>query len=68
MEGKKKDKKLKISLSDFMLANRKAARQEEIDQHGKPVSFRSSVHKSKKVYNRKADKKAGVDPDQGPFR
>lgn len=36
-----------------MLANRRAARMEEIEQHGKPVSFRKVLQKSKKAYNRK---------------
>ena len=35
-----------------MLANRRAARLEEIAEHGRPVSFRKAVHKSKKVYDR----------------
>ena len=36
-----------------MLANRGAARLEDIAEHGRPVSFRKAVHKSKKVYDRK---------------
>lgn len=36
-----------------MLANRRAARLEEIAEHVRPVSFRGAVHKSKKVYDRK---------------
>lgn len=36
-----------------MLANRRAARLEEIAEHGRPVSFRKAVYKSKKVYDRK---------------
>lgn len=36
-----------------MLANRRAARLEEIAEHGRPVSYRSALHKSKKVYDRK---------------
>ena len=36
-----------------MLANRRAARLEEIAEHGRSVSFREAVHKSKKVYDRK---------------
>lgn len=36
-----------------MLAQRRAARLEEIAEHGKPVSFRRAVHKSKKLYDRK---------------
>ena len=36
-----------------MLANRRAARLEEIAEHGRPVSFQKAVHKSKKDYDRK---------------
>ena len=49
----KKQKKLRITQADYMLAQRRAARLEEIAEHGKPVSFRSTVHKSKKAYDRK---------------
>ena len=35
---------------------------EEIEAHGRPVSFRVAIHKSKKVYDRKALKRqASVD-------
>ena len=57
MRTKKKLKKLRITEKDFLLANRRAARMEEIEAHGRPVSFRGSVHKSKKVYDRKLTKK-----------
>lgn len=57
MKPRKKQKKLRITEADFMLANRRAARMEEIEQHGKPVSFRKVLQKSKKVYNRKRFKK-----------
>jgi hypothetical protein len=50
---KKTPKKLRITESDFMLANRRAARQEEIAYHGKPVSLRTLKHQSKKTYSRK---------------
>ena len=50
---KKKLKTLHITEKDFMLANRRAARLEEIAEHGRPVSFRKALHKSKKVYDRK---------------
>lgn len=53
MKQKKKLKKLRITEADFMLANRRAARLEEIAEHGRPVSFRRSIHKSKKLYDRK---------------
>lgn len=59
MKPKKKQKKLRITEADFMLANRRAARLEEIAEHGRPVSFRKALHKSKKVYDRKRLKRAG---------
>ena len=57
MKPRKKQKKLRITEADFMLANRRAARLEEIEQHGKPVSFRKVLQKSKKAYNRTRLKK-----------
>ena len=60
----KKHKKLRITEADFMLANRRAARLEEIAAHGRPVSFRSAVHKSKKVYDRKRLKRLKDTNDQ----
>ena len=59
MKPKKKQKKLHITEADFMLANRRAARLEEIAEHGRPVSFRRSIHKSKKLYDRKRLKAKG---------
>ncbi len=64
MKSKKKMKKLRITEADYMLAQRRAARLEEIAAHGKPVSMRSAIHKSKKIYNRKRLKKAGNAPDE----
>lgn len=49
------------TLADYVKANRKASREEEILVHGKPVSTRPAVFKSKKVYDRKKHKKAGLD-------
>ena len=60
--GKKRQKALRITQADFMLANRRAARLEEIAEHGRPVSFRKAVHKSRKVYDRKRMKRAGASP------
>lgn len=40
-------------MNDFILANRKASREEEIEAHGKQISFRRVMHKSKKTYSRK---------------
>ena len=53
MKPKKRQKKLRITEADFMLANRRAARLEEIAEHGKPVSSRRAIHKSGKAYDRK---------------
>lgn len=58
MRSKKKQKKLRITEKDFMLANRRAARLEDIARHGKPTAFRAILHASKKVYNRKRLKKS----------
>ena len=60
MKQKKKQKKLRITEADFMLANRRAARLEEIAEHGRPVSFRKALHKSRTVYDRKRMKKTGI--------
>ena len=61
MKPKKKMKKLQITEADFMLANRRAARAEDLAEHGgRPVSFRTALHKSKKVYDRKLLKRAGI--------
>ena len=59
MKQKKTLKKLRTTEADFMLANRRAARLEEITEHGRPVSFRRSIHKSKKLYDRKRLKAKG---------
>lgn len=61
MKAKKKRKSLRITEADYMLANRRAARLEEIAAHGKPVSMRAAVHKSKKVYDRKRLKREGFE-------
>ena len=53
MKQKKKQKVLRITEADHMLAQRRAARLEEIAAHGKPVTFRTTLQKSKKVYDRK---------------
>ena len=44
--------KNKITKNDYLLANKKASREEEIFQHGHPI-YHSRIHKSKKVYDRK---------------
>lgn len=54
-------KRLRITEDDYILANRRAARAEEIELHGRPVSFRKMLHKSKKTYNRKRLKEVKVE-------
>ena len=63
MKPKKRMKKRRITEADHMLAQRRAARLEEIAAHGKPVSMRSTIHKSKKIYDRKRLKKTGITTD-----
>lgn len=56
---KKKNKKLQKvvgTLDEYVCAWRKASRADEIASHGRAVSF-ARVHVSKKVYNRKRDRK-----------
>lgn len=56
-----KNRKRQIgTLADYVKANRKASREEEIKAHGKQVSMRPAVFKSKKVYDRKKQKKTGI--------
>ena len=55
----KKNKKLQKvvgTLDEYVRAWRKASRADEIASHGRAVSF-ARVHVSKKVYNRKRDRK-----------
>ena len=40
-------------MQDFIKANRKASREEEIASHGSQVSFRRVLHKSRRQYDRK---------------
>lgn len=47
-------------ISDYVKANRKASREEEIALHGKLISMRTIVQKSKKIYDRKKEKKVGI--------
>ena len=60
--------KFRITENDFLLANRKASREEEIAKYGKQIMFRTTTQKSKKVYDRKRLKKAGIKiTDDLPF-
>ena len=63
MSAKRKNRKkaLRITEADFMLANRRAARLEEIAEHGRPVSFRKALHRSKQVYDRKRLKEQSIE-------
>ena len=56
-------KKLKITEMDYLKANRRASRQEEIESHGHPVQGRAMIHKSKKVYDRNRMKRAAIKSD-----
>ena len=63
-----KNKKRQIgTLADYVKANRKASREEEIQAHGKQISMRPAVFKCKKAYDRKRHKKAGINPDDLPL-
>ena len=42
--------KYRITVKDFLKANRKASREEEIAAHGKQISFRKTLQRSKKAY------------------
>ena len=59
---------MRITERDFILANRKAAREEEIQAHGKPITFRKQLYKSKKTYSRKQSKQAIIETDDGFLR
>ena len=63
----KANKKYRITEKDFLLANRKAAREEEIQAHGKQIIFRAVKQKSKKSYDRKRQKRAGINLDDQLF-
>lgn len=58
----KKKKNFRITQEDFLLANRRAAREEEIQSHGKQVIFRPMWQKSKKRYDRNKEKLADIYP------
>lgn len=51
MKGKK------ISYKDYIKANRKASREQEIEMYGKLISMITHVAVSKKKYNRRRDRK-----------
>lgn len=63
MGKKKKKPRCRITEQDYIIANRRAARLEEIEAHGNPVSLRTLRHRSKKVYDRKRLKRTGIGED-----
>lgn len=48
-------KTLRISECDYIKANRRASRIEELESHSRPVRI-GGIHKSRKSYDRKRDK------------
>ena len=64
---KQKKQKMRITLADFILANRRASRAEEIEKYGQQVHNRRMVHKSKKKYDRKAMKRAVIKGDDSSY-
>lgn len=60
-------KKLRITEADYLKANRRASRQEEIESHGHPIQGRAMIHKSKKVYDRNRMKRAAIKSDDSSF-
>ena len=53
--------KTKITEQDYVIATRKANRELEIAMFGKQVSMcKTCTHKSKKVYDRKKNKKIDI--------
>ncbi len=65
---KRKGNKLRITQADYILAQRRAARLEEIALHGKLVSMRSMKHRSKKIYDRKQLIKIDMNYDDMPSK
>ena len=53
MKRKKRNSSYRITVQDFIKANRKASREEEIASPGSQVSFRRVLHKSRRQYDRK---------------
>ena len=62
-----KQKQMRITLQDFILANRRASRAEEIEKFGQQVHGRRMVHKSKKKYDRNAMKRAIIKGDDSSY-
>ena len=50
----------RFSEIDYIKANRKASREEEIRLYGRQINARTTIQKSKKTYNRQRDKKVRI--------
>ena len=61
---KRRRKDFRITVQDYIKAQRRASRLEEIELHGKPVSGRAAIHKSAKVYGRKRFKRVEGPSDE----
>ena len=61
-----KHNKMRITEKDFLLANRRAARTEEIEAHSKQT-FRTVTQKFRKIYDRKRLKRAVIKGDDGSY-
>lgn len=48
---------MKFTEQDYIKANRRASREEEIKMYGKQIAHRHVTYKSKKQYNRQRDRK-----------
>lgn len=55
MKKKKNKKQTGLTMDAYVKAARKGSREAEIEQYGRPISYRK-VFKSKKVYDRKNEK------------
>lgn len=56
-----KQKKFRITVEDYLLAQRRASREEEILLHGKQIRGRRMLHRSKKTYSRKNRRPIEID-------
>ena len=54
-------KKFRITVEDYILAQRRASREEEIRLHGKQIRGRRMLHRSKKTYSRKNAKPIDIE-------
>lgn len=52
--------KRRITELDYIKANRKASREEELSLYGKQITNRTTIHRSKKAYNRQQNKKISI--------